>query len=40
LALRLEARDFYSGSPSFNVAGISGGQHNQVAGGGFVLRFR
>ena len=40
VALRLEARDFYSGSPSFNVAGIGGGQHNQVAGGGFVLRFR
>lgn len=38
LALRGEVRDFYTGSPSLNV-GVSGGQHNVVAGGGFVLRF-
>jgi hypothetical protein len=38
LALRGEVRDFYTGSPSINVP-LSGGQHNVVAGGGFVLRF-
>lgn len=38
VALRAEIRDFYSGSPSYNAA-VSGGQHNVVAGGGFVLRF-
>jgi hypothetical protein len=37
-ALRGEIRDFYSGSPSVNVP-FRGGQHNIVAGGGFVLRF-
>ena len=31
-------RDFYTGSPSVNLT-LSGGQHNVVAGGGFVLRF-
>jgi hypothetical protein len=40
VSLRLEIRDFYStGSPAYNIPGISGGQHNYVAGGGFVLRF-
>ena len=40
VSLRLEIRDFYStGSPAYNVPGISGGQHNYIAGGGFVLRF-
>ena len=40
VSLRLEIRDFYStGSPAYNLPGISGGQHNYVAGGGFVLRF-
>lgn len=38
LALRGEVRDFYTGSPSLNVP-LPGGQHNVVAGGGFVLRF-
>lgn len=38
LALRGEVRDFYTGSPSVNLT-LSGGQHNVVAGGGFVLRF-
>ncbi len=38
LALRGEVRDFYTGSPSVNLS-LSGGQHNVVAGGGFVLRF-
>lgn len=38
LALRGEIRDFYSGSPQLNVP-LVGGQHNVVAGGGFVFRF-
>jgi opacity protein-like surface antigen len=38
IALRGEARDFYSGAPAYNVA-ISGGQHNIVATGGFVLQW-
>lgn len=38
IALRAEIRDFYSGSPQLNVP-LAGGQHNVVAGGGFVLRF-
>jgi hypothetical protein len=37
LALRGEARDFYSGSPAYNIATISGGQHNVVATGALVL---
>ena len=36
---RIEVRDFYSGSPSFNTPFSGGGQHNLVAGGGFVLKF-
>jgi opacity protein-like surface antigen len=39
VALRGEARDFYTGSPNYNVSSISGGQHNVVAGGAFVLRW-
>jgi hypothetical protein len=39
VALRGEARDFYSGSPNYNVASISGGQHNVVAGAAIVLRW-
>jgi len=38
LALRAEVRDFYTGSLSVNLT-LDGGQHNVVAGGGFVLRF-
>lgn len=38
LALRGEARDFYTPSPAYNV-GNRGRQHNVVIGGGFVLRF-
>jgi hypothetical protein len=34
VALRGEARDFYSGSPDYNVASLSGGQHNVFAAGG------
>jgi hypothetical protein len=39
LDLRFEARDFYSGRPDLNVPVSSGGQHNVVVGGGFVLKF-
>ncbi len=39
LALRGEARDFYSGGPGYNISEISGGQHNVVAGGALVLRW-
>jgi hypothetical protein len=39
LALRGEARDYYTGSPDYNVATISGGQQNIAATGGFVLRW-
>ena len=39
VALRGEARDFYTGAPGYNIASISGGQHNVVATGGFVLRW-
>lgn len=39
IAVRGEARDFYTGSPNYNVASISGGQHNVFAGGAFVLRW-
>jgi hypothetical protein len=38
-ALRGEARDYYTGTPGYNVATISGGQPNIVATGGFVLRW-
>ena len=40
IGLRAEVRDFYAASPSYNTRAIGGGQHNVVAGGGFVLRFR
>jgi opacity protein-like surface antigen len=39
LALRAEIRDFYTGSPAYNIAGIRGAQHNVVAGAAFVLRW-
>ena len=39
VALRGEARDFYSGSPDYNAAPLSGGQHNVFAGGAIVLRW-
>lgn len=38
--LRGEVRDFYAGAPSYNTSAIHGGQHNVVAGGGLVLKFR
>jgi opacity protein-like surface antigen len=40
IGLRAEVRDFYAGAPSYNTTAIRGGQHNVVAGGGFVLRFK
>lgn len=40
VGLRAEIRDFYSGAPLYNTSAISGGQHNIVAGGGLVLRFK
>ena len=39
VALRGEARDFYSGSPDYNV-NVGGGQNNVVATGAFVIRWR
>lgn len=39
VGLRAEVRDFYSGSPAYNLPSIRGGQHNVVASGGLVLRF-
>jgi opacity protein-like surface antigen len=40
VALRGEARDFFTGSPNYNIAAISGGQHNVAITGAFVLRWR
>jgi hypothetical protein len=40
VGLRAEVRDFYAGGPSYNSSAIRGGQHNVVAGGGLVLKFR
>ena len=39
IALRGEARDFYTGAPAYNLASISGGQHNVAVSGGFVVRW-
>ena len=39
IGLRVEARDFYTGRPAYNVSGLSGRQHNPVAGGGFVFKW-
>jgi opacity protein-like surface antigen len=39
VALRGDARDFYTGAPAYNLATISGGQHNVAISGGFVLRW-
>jgi hypothetical protein len=39
LGLRGEIRDFYAGSPAYNLPGLGGGQHNVVAGGGFVIKW-
>jgi hypothetical protein len=39
IALRAEARDYFTGSPIYNISTISGGQHNIAATGGVVLRW-
>ena len=39
VALRGEARDFYTGAPAYNLSSITGGQHNVEISGGFVLRW-
>jgi opacity protein-like surface antigen len=39
VSLRAEARDFFTGAPDYNVGTLSGGQHNVVATGDFVLRW-
>jgi hypothetical protein len=39
VALRGEARDYFTGAPAYNLAGITGGQHNLQISGGFVLRW-
>lgn len=39
LALRGEVRDFYTGSPAFNLASPNGGQHNVSITGGLVVRW-
>lgn len=38
IALRLEARDFYTGPPNLNTVSVKV-RHNILAGGGIVLRF-
>jgi hypothetical protein len=38
IGARGEIRDFYSGSPAFNLRVSGGGLHNVVVGGGIVLR--
>jgi opacity protein-like surface antigen len=39
IGLRAEIRDFYSGSPAYNLPGLNATQHNVVAGGGLVLKW-
>ena len=39
VSLRGEIRDFDSNNPTYNLATLSGRQHNIVVGGGFVLKF-
>lgn len=38
LGFRGEIRDFYTGSPAFNLP-LGGGQHNVIASGGIVLKW-
>jgi hypothetical protein len=40
LALRGSIRDFYTGSPDYNLSSISGSQHNVAATGSIVLRWK
>jgi len=30
---------FYTGSPAYNIPAVTGGQHNVVASGGFVMKW-
>jgi opacity protein-like surface antigen len=39
IGLRAEIRDFYTGSPAYNIPNLGGGQHNVVVGGGFVVKW-
>ena len=39
LALRAEIREFYTGSPKFNLPVTGTGQLNTVVGGGIVISF-
>jgi len=39
IGLRGEIRDFYTGSPAYNLPNLDGWQHNVVAGGGLVLKW-
>lgn len=39
IGLRAEVRDFYSGSPNYNVSTDTGFQHNVVFSGGLVVHF-
>jgi len=39
VAVRVEARDFFTGKPNYNISTITGGQNNVVVGGGLVLRW-
>ena len=38
-ALRAEIRDFWSGSPAYNIPSLTGLQRNVVVSGGFVIAF-
>ena len=38
ISLRAEVRDFYTGSPAYNLPMITGGQHNVVAGAAIVIK--
>jgi hypothetical protein len=38
ISLRGEVRDFYTGSPAYNLPRITGGQHNVVAGAAIVIK--
>ena len=40
VALRGEIRDFFTGSPNYNLPALHGGQNNVVVGAGFVIRWQ
>ena len=39
IGLRGEIRDFYTGSPAYNIPAVTGRQRNVVASGGFVMKW-